>query len=170
MLQWSVRRATTFCDALSCVCPRTCQATTHGINVHGSYTLVPLSEQFVYVYSFTITADFSDAAEKEGTKTWWQRNESVQLLRRHWDIHNETLGDVETVDGEGVVGLSPVFFPDGQSHFSGVVARNPFVYQSTIQAMGDINMSGYFTFCESPSNTLFRVRVPELRLRACLPF
>jgi ApaG protein len=41
-------------------------------------------------------------------------NEPIQLLRRHWFIHDST-GDIKEVEGAGVVGKQPMILP-GKSH------------------------------------------------------
>src|SRR5690606_2060165 len=51
--------------------------------------------------------------------------ESVQLTARHWDVF-DALKDVETIDGEGVIGRKPVIAP-GKSHTysSGCLLASP---------------------------------------------
>ena len=58
-----------------------------------------LARRFVFAYSIII--------ENKGT-------ESVQLMRRHWLITNAR-GEVNEVEGEGVIGKQPVIDP-GASH------------------------------------------------------
>lgn len=59
----------------------------------------PIQHHFVFTYRITI--------ENESEQT-------VQLLRRHWFIHDASK-KVREVEGEGVVGLQPVIEP-GQFH------------------------------------------------------
>ena len=55
-----------------------------------------------------------------------QSKDSVQLNSRHWEIL-DALNNIETVDGEGVIGKKPVLRP-GESHTynSGCLLTSPF--------------------------------------------
>jgi ApaG protein len=57
--------------------------------------------QYHYVFTYRITIDN-------------QSEHTIQLLRRHWSIHDAGFSHRE-VEGEGVVGQQPVLEP-GQSH------------------------------------------------------
>ena len=52
--------------------------------------------------------------------------DSVQLTSRHWEIH-DALNDIETVDGDGVIGKKPVLKP-GELHTysSGCLLASPY--------------------------------------------
>lgn len=83
-------------------------------------------------------------------------SEAVQLLYRHWLIH-DSVGDDSEVDGEGVVGEQPVLEPGGgHAYTSYCVLSSPGGY-----------MEGYYTFRRS-EGTRFRVRVPRFVLQAPL--
>ena len=81
--------------------------------------------------------------------------DSVQLITRHWEIF-DTLNDIETVDGEGVIGKKPVLKP-GEKHTysSGCLLLSPFGA-----------MRGYFNMINFTSTRNFRVIVPTFRLSA----
>jgi len=78
---------------------------------------------------------------------------SVQLLRRHWYIFDSN-GSKHEVDGEGVVGETPVLAP-GES----------FAYDSGCNlrtSMG--SMHGYYTFVRLFDNSSFEVEIPKFTL------
>lgn len=84
-----------------------------------------------------------------------QSKDSVQLISRHWEIL-DALNDMETVDGEGVVGQKPVIKP-GESHTytSGCLLASPFGA-----------MRGYFNMINFTTTRQFKVYVPAFRLSA----
>ena len=79
----------------------------------------------------------------------------MQLITRHWEIF-DTLNDIETVDGEGVIGKKPVLKP-GEKHTytSGCLLLSPFGA-----------MRGHFNMINFTSTRNFRVIVPTFRLSA----
>ncbi len=81
--------------------------------------------------------------------------DSVQLITRHWEIF-DSLNDLETVDGEGIIGKKPVLKP-GESHTytSGCLLTSPFGA-----------MNGHFNMINFTSTRNFRVVVPTFRLSA----
>lgn len=87
------------------------------------------------------------------------RNDSeytVQLLRRHWYIYNGS-GDLREVEGEGVVGQTPVL-PPGEF----------FQYVSYCDLDTDIGkMRGTYLFTRLDDDSFFDVPVPEFKM--CLP-
>jgi ApaG protein len=81
----------------------------------------------------------------------------VQLLFRHWRIHDAAGDDVE-VDGEGVVGEQPILLPgEAHAYSSFCVLRSPVGF-----------MEGYYTF-QSSDGARFRVAIPRFALQAPLP-
>jgi len=84
-----------------------------------------------------------------------QGKDSVQLISRHWEIY-DSLNDIETVDGEGVIGKKPVL-KSGESHTysSGCLLASPFG-----------TMRGYFNMINFTSTRNFRVIVPAFKLSA----
>ena len=79
-------------------------ATTHGIKIsveteYQQEYSSPAQMHFVFTYRITIE-NLSD--------------NTIQLLRRHWDIFDVTHSNRQ-VDGEGVVGKQPILEP-GQNH------------------------------------------------------
>ncbi len=80
----------------------------------------------------------------------------VQLLFRHWKIH-DSVGEDSEVEGEGVVGEQPELQPGGSHRYkSYCVLRSPAGY-----------MEGYYTFVR-PGGERFRVAVPRFHLTAPL--
>lgn len=78
---------------------------------------------------------------------------TVQLLRRHWDIFDST-GDKRTVDGDGVVGETPVLAP-------GEIFR----YNSGCNLSGDMGyMEGYYTLKKLATDEEVRVGIPRFDL------
>lgn len=82
------------------------------------------------------------------------RDEAVQLKSRHWRI-TDSAGSVSVVDGEGVVGETPLLVP-GQAHdyVSGCELTTPHGA-----------MEGYYTFVHS-DGSLFEVAIPFFPLDA----
>jgi ApaG protein len=75
---------------------------------------------------------------------------SVQLLSRHWDIFDSN-GDKREVDGEGVVGETPVIEP-GQK----------FEYNSGCNLQSEIGyMKGHYTFIRLLDEKSFKVEIPR---------
>ncbi len=77
---------------------------------------------------------------------------TVQLLRRHWDIRDGD-GSEQVVDDEGVIGQQPVIAPGEQ-----------FVYNSGVPVrLPPGVMRGYYTF-KSDTGEHFRADIPEFTL------
>ena len=86
-----------------------------------------------------------------------RRAEPVQLLFRHWHIH-DSVGEDTVLDGEGVIGQQPVLSPGAVHRYSSFcVLRSPVGY-----------MEGWYTF-ERPTDEEFRVAIPRFSLEAPLP-
>ncbi len=82
------------------------------------------------------------------------REDMVQLRTRHWRI-TDSRGMVNIVDGEGVVGETPVLAP-GQTHD----------YVSGCELTTNYGaMEGHYTFAR-PDGTLFEVAIPYFPLAA----
>lgn len=99
---------------------------------------IPKENHYFFVYFITIEnkSDFS-----------------VQLLRRHWDIF-DSVGDRRTVDGDGVVGETPVLEP-GQT----------FKYNSGCNITSDMGyMKGFYTFVKLMDGKEFNVNIPVFDL------
>jgi ApaG protein len=78
---------------------------------------------------------------------------TVQLLRRHWDIFDSN-GEKRTVDGEGVVGETPVLEPG-----------NKFEYNSGCNLTSEIgSMKGFYTLIQLADNREFIVDIPRFNL------
>lgn len=80
--------------------------------------------------------------------------DDVQLLRRHWFITDE-IGHVKEVEGEGVVGETPIISP-GSAH-----EYNSFCVLETFTG----KMEGFYTM-ERPRGRRFRANIPTFDLKA----
>ena len=92
----------------------------------------PANGRFLFAYQITIENLSSDV---------------VQLQTRHWDIF-DSLYDIETVDGDGVVGQTPIIVP-GEKY----VYSSGCMLKSTIGAM-----SGFYTMANFSNNTFLSFR------------
>lgn len=78
---------------------------------------------------------------------------TVQLMRRHWDIF-DSIGDPRVVDGEGVVGETPVLEPGER-----------FEYNSGCNLSSDIGyMKGHYTLIRLHDGREFNVEIPKFDL------
>ena len=95
-----------------------------------------------YAFGYTITIEN-------------QSKETVQLVSRHWDVL-DALKEIETVDGEGVIGKKPVIRP-GKSHTysSGCLLASP------IGAM-----RGFYNMVDLSSTETFEVEIPTFKFAA----
>lgn len=84
-----------------------------------------------------------------------QGKDPVQLDSRHWEIL-DALNNLETVDGEGVIGKKPLLKP-GESHTynSGCLLTAPFGA-----------MSGYYNMVNLSTGKNFKVYIPIFKLNA----
>jgi len=95
-----------------------------------------------YAFGYTITIEN-------------QSKEPVQLTARHWDIL-DSLKDLETVDGQGVIGKKPVIKPGkNYTYSSGALLASP------IGAM-----KGFFQMANIVSQNDFVVEVPVFKFSA----
>ena len=77
----------------------------------------------------------------------------VRLLRRHWEI-SDSLHPKREVDGDGVVGLTPVINP-GES----------FTYSSGCDLYSELGkMKGFYVFERLDNGMEFKVDIPEFSL------
>ncbi|HYD24804.1 MAG TPA: Co2+/Mg2+ efflux protein ApaG [Croceibacterium sp.] len=119
-------------------------AITHGITVRVAVNFMP------------------DQSRAEARRWFWvyhirlenHRDDTVQLRTRHWRI-TDSRGMVSLVDGEGVVGETPVLAP-GQTHD----------YVSGCELMTNMgSMEGHYTFARG-DGTLLEVAIPFFPLAA----
>jgi ApaG protein len=80
--------------------------------------------------------------------------DKVQLLRRHWFITNSS-GDVQEVEGEGVIGQQPVIPAGGIHEYSSFSVLETF----------EGSMAGTYLM-ERPGGEQFSVTIPRFVLRA----
>lgn len=83
-----------------------------------------------------------------------RREDTVQLLTRHWRI-TDARGMVNLVDGEGVVGETPVLVPG---------ATHDYVSGCELTTRQG-SMEGHYTFAR-PDSSLFQVAIPYFPLAA----
>jgi ApaG protein len=82
-------------------------------------------------------------------------NFTVQLLRRKWVITNG-IGEMEVVEGDGVVGRQPVLYPgDSHEYVSGCNLVTPFGM-----------MEGTYYFENKSTHKIFEVLIPVFKLEA----
>jgi ApaG protein len=99
----------------------------------------PITRKFVFAYFIRI--------ENHG-------QQQVQVLRRHWYI-TDSSGDVEEVEGEGIIGQQPVIEP-GKVH-----EYNSFCVLKTFEG----TMEGTYLVRRKNGET-FRAIIPKFILRA----
>ena len=119
-------------------------AITHGVTVRVAVNFMP------------------DQSRTEARRWFWvyhirienHRDDTIQLRTRHWRI-TDARGMINIVDGEGVVGETPVLAP-GASHdyVSGCPLATPHG-----------SMEGYYTFRDGEGR-LFEVAIPFFPLAA----
>ncbi len=99
---------------------------------------IPKESHYFFVYFITIEnkSDFS-----------------VQLTLRHWDIF-DSIGEKREVDGEGVVGETPVIEPGEK-----------FEYNSGCNLTSEMGyMQGYYTLIKLIDQEEFKVEIPRFEL------
>lgn len=99
---------------------------------------VPKESHYFFVYFITI--------ENKG-------DYAVQLTKRHWDIF-DSIGEKRVVDGDGVVGETPVLQPGEK-----------FEYNSGCNLTSEIGfMKGYYTLTRLLDNKEFNIDIPKFDL------
>jgi len=82
-------------------------------------------------------------------------NFPVQLLRRKWVIQNG-VGEVEIVEGDGVIGRHPILKPnENHEYISGAVLATPLGF-----------MHGLYFFQHKETGAVFEVKIPQFKLEA----
>ena len=119
-------------------------ATTEGITVIAQPVYLDgesdsIQHKFVFAYFIRI--------ENHGV-------ESVQLLRRHWFIH-DAAGSIKEVEGEGVVGKQPII-QTGEAH-----EYNSYCVLETFEGF----MEGTYLM-QRPNGEQFTIAIPRFLLRA----
>ena len=98
------------------------------------------ADQMLYAFSYQITIENLSS-------------DVVQLQTRHWNIF-DSLNDIETVEGDGVVGQTPIIVPGEK-----------YIYSSGCMLKGSIGaMNGYYTMANFSNNTIFKVQIPTFKL------
>jgi ApaG protein len=93
-----------------------------------------------YAFSYSITIEN-------------QSSDTVQLISRHWNIF-DSLSDLETVDGEGVVGEKPIIAP-----------KQSYTYNSHCLLSSAIGaMNGHYNMINFSSSKQFKVLIPTFHL------
>lgn len=118
-------------------------AISHGVRVEVESLFLPeqsdvAEDRYVFAYHIVITN---------------QSEHTVQLVRRHWLIHDDS-GRLREVEGEGVIGEQPVLEPGGQHEYtSGAVLESP-----------SGTMKGSYEMHRDDGNVV-KVTIPEFQLR-----
>ncbi len=113
---------------------------THGIEIsvithYYAEQSNPHLNQYFFVYQITITN---------------KSDYTMQLLRRHWDI-TDGFGMKRTVEGDGVVGETPVIEPN-----------ESYSYTSGCDFTTEVGkMSGYYTMQKMVNSNEVDVEIPE---------
>ena len=98
----------------------------------------PAKQSFFFVYFITIIND---------------SDKSIQLLKRRWNIF-DSLSEPRIVEGEGVVGETPVLHPGEE-----------FQYNSGCNLMSEFGyMEGYYMFQDLNDESFFDVEIPRFLL------
>lgn len=116
---------------------------THGVKVSVETFYQPeYSKRGEYVFAYRITIENKS-------------EHSVQLLRRHWHIY-DGMGNWREVEGEGVVGETPVIHP-GHLH----------QYVSGCHLVAPMGkMKGSYLMERGSDSMLFDVEIPEFHMAA----
>ena len=80
----------------------------------------------------------------------------VQLLRRHWFITNAR-GEIKEVEGEGVIGKTPIIEPSSAHEYNSYCVLETFTGR----------MEGYYLM-ERASGERFQAAIPSFDLRAAV--
>jgi ApaG protein len=100
----------------------------------------PFNNDFAFAYSITVIN---------------QNAYAVQLLRRTWHIFDSN-GEYRMVEGEGVIGVTPVIFN-----------HKPFTYVSGCNLNSEMGkMHGFYTMLNMQNNKEFEVVIPAFDLIA----
>lgn len=122
-------------------------AVTHGIQVTARARFEPAHSDpkaARHIFSYRITIRNTGA-------------DTVQLLRRHWFIH-DVLDDPREVEGPGVVGETPVLAPGKE-----------FTYSSACDLRGAFGrMDGFYLMRRLSDGREFRVVIPRMQLVSSL--
>jgi ApaG protein len=119
------------------------KTSTHNIEVsvdvkYWDKQSIPKESHYFFVYFITIEN---------------KSDHSVQLTHRHWDIF-DSIGEKREVNGEGVVGETPVLEP-GQK----------FQYNSGCNLTSEIGyMKGFYTLVKLIDHKEFQVEIPKFEL------
>jgi len=122
-------------------------ATTNGVTIEASVSFIhelsiPTGGRFHWAYSIHM---FMDSSLPAGIH-------NCQLVSRHWEIEYD--GEVETVDGPGVIGKYPKMYPSAD-----------FVYQSCCPlGVPQGSMKGSFKMVRT-DNSYFDATVPQFQFR-----
>ncbi|MCS6821726.1 MAG: Co2+/Mg2+ efflux protein ApaG [Microscillaceae bacterium] len=100
----------------------------------------PRANHFVFSYHITIEN---------------KSNYTVQLLRRHWYIYDSN-GEVNEVEGEGVIGQQPILEPKEKHQYT----------SACVLETGMGKMRGYYLMERIADGKLFKVQIPEFMLIA----
>jgi ApaG protein len=119
------------------------QQVTNGIKISVQTKFIGINyhdDRLHYAFSYEVTIEN-------------QSNDSVQLLKRHWNIF-DSLNNTEMVDGMGVVGQKPILKPGGIHSYS-----SNCLLTSHIGAM-----NGFYEMVNFTTTKSFKVHIPTFQL------
>jgi uncharacterized protein affecting Mg2+/Co2+ transport len=123
------------------------RAVTRGVEVVASAVYSPLlaANGMGFIYSFRIrilTPEDGDEYVPPEDRGF----ETCRLGSRHWQIINAETGEMDRVDGDGVIGMKPVLYEGGYHENSDDRVDGPFIYQSCTGRMKKGRFQGHLTF------------------------
>jgi uncharacterized protein affecting Mg2+/Co2+ transport len=142
------------------------RAVTRGVEVIASAVYAPQGRnQFGFIYSIRIrllTPEDGDYVTPSD-----RGFETCQLHSRHWRITDDSTGDTDQVNGEGVIGMYPLLREGGYTE-SGETSQGCFQYQSCTGEMSHGSFCGTIRFIpgsrNAPTGPEFAVEVRPFEL------
>jgi uncharacterized protein affecting Mg2+/Co2+ transport len=130
--------------------PDVSRAVTRGVEVIASGVYVPqCRNRFGFIYSIRIRLL---TPEDDGYVSPSDRGfQTCQLQSRHWHITDYDTGEIDRVDGEGVIGMYPILLEGGYIE-DGEECSGSFQYQSCSGAMQG-SFQGHMQFVPGSLNS-----------------
>eukprot|EP00586_Coscinodiscus_wailesii_P023090 CAMPEP_0172506386 /NCGR_PEP_ID=MMETSP1066-20121228/194636_1 /TAXON_ID=671091 /ORGANISM="Coscinodiscus wailesii, Strain CCMP2513" /LENGTH=421 /DNA_ID=CAMNT_0013283401 /DNA_START=325 /DNA_END=1590 /DNA_ORIENTATION=+ len=132
--------------------PPVSRAVTRGIEVIASAVYVPQGGTRIgFIYSIRVrlmTPDDDDYVSPSD-----RGFETCQLVSRHWRITNDSTGQIDRVDGQGVIGMHPILREGGYTE-AGEDFEGTFQYQSCTGNIKKGSFGGHMKFVPETLKTL----------------
>lgn len=138
------------------------RAVTRGVEVIASAVFVPQARlRFGYIYSIRIR--LLDRANEVGYLSEAERGfRCCQLVSRHWRITDDSTGETDQIDGEGVIGMYPIL-KEGSFIVDDTVTHGTFRYQSCTGRVSRGSFCGHLRFVpgtiQNPTGRPFNVEL-----------